>query len=101
MTFCGTLPGLLSAKQERKRAEKESVMHKQDIFVSFLKPQSAEMLHLLSGSSLHNQFLWPQNCTCLLITGPGGGETKYMSKSKSFKELCSKLIFIPEKHRSN
>lgn len=72
MTFCGTLPGLLSARQHRKRPERESVMDKQDIFVSFLK--SGEMLYLLSGSSLHSQFLWPQNCTCLLITDPGGGK---------------------------
>lgn len=47
-------------------------MDRQDICVSSLVPQSGEMLYLLSGSSLHSQFLWPQNCTCLLIADPGG-----------------------------
>lgn len=32
--------------------------------------------HLLSGSSLHSRFLWPQNCTCLLTVDPSEGSKK-------------------------
>lgn len=76
MTSCGTLPGLLSARRDRERErERQAVMDKQNI--CFFRPsrcESGEMSYLRSGSSLHSQFLWPQNCTCLLTADPGGGK---------------------------
>lgn len=40
------------------------------------------LLYLLFESSLHSQFLWPQNCTYLLITDPGGG-TKCLNRENN------------------
>lgn len=36
-----------------------------------------QMFYLLSGSSLHSQFLWPWNCTCPLITDPDGRQEHF------------------------
>lgn len=85
MTSCGTQPGPLSARQDRNRPEGD-VMDKQNILVFSLMPQPAEMLYLLSGSSLHSRFLWPQNCTCRLIIDPGGKKTNIRSNNKMHEQ---------------
>lgn len=77
MTSCGTLPGLLSARRDRERETPETGCDGQTEYFGFFRPsrcEAGEMSYLRSGSSLHSQFLWPQNCTCLLTADPGGGK---------------------------
>lgn len=52
--------------------------------------------HLLSGSSLHSRFLWPQNCTCLLTADPSERSKRILSGFMKKLQLLFvlKLVFM-------